>query len=40
MFDCTIVGIGSIGGTVAYHLAKRNNKGNMNIVTTKDTQAP
>lgn len=40
MFDCIIIGAGSIGGTASYHLAKRDNKGNRNILTTKGTQAP
>ena len=40
MFDCIIVGAGSAGGTAADYLAKRNNKDNMNIVTTKGTQPP
>jgi ribulose 1,5-bisphosphate synthetase/thiazole synthase len=40
MFDGIIVGSGSADGIAAYYLAKRDNKGNMNIVATKDTQAP
>jgi glycine/D-amino acid oxidase-like deaminating enzyme len=40
MFDCIIIGAGSASGTVAYHLAKRDNKGNPNIIATKGRQAP
>ena len=40
MFDCIIIGSGSVGGTAAYYLAKRDNKGNRTIPTTKGTPAP
>lgn len=40
MFDSIIIGMGSVGGTEAYYLAKRDNNGNRNIPTTKGTPDP
>ena len=37
MFDYIVINADTVDGTVAYHLAKHANKGNMNIPASKGT---